>query len=153
MNRFIPFAIAAALFAAAPIPAAFAVDNMISKDAPDLSAIRAKIKAKDYAGAIVDLKKMTDTVQHADVYNLLGFSLRKSGDIPQARTFYAKALDFDPSHLGAHEYLGELYVQTGEMDKAKVMLVKLEKLCPTGCEERADLEKAIAAAGSAPKTN
>ena len=155
MSRFIPFALAAALFAATPGPAAFAVDNMISKDAPDLSGPRAKIKAKDFAGAIVDLRKLLDTVQHADVYNLLAYSLRNTGDYAQARTFYAKALDFDPNHLGAHEYLGELYVKTGEIDKAKVMLVKLEKLCPTGCEEREDLEKAIASAGAgaAPKTN
>ena len=38
-------------------------------------------------------------VRHADVHNLLGFSLRKTGD-------YAKALDFDADHKGAHEYLG-----------------------------------------------
>ena len=29
------------------------------------------------------------------------------------------ALDFDPQHKGALEYLGELYVETGQVDKAK----------------------------------
>jgi Flp pilus assembly protein TadD len=45
-------------------------------------------------------------VWDADVYNLLGFSLRKTGDHPRALTFYKKALDFDADHKGAHEYLG-----------------------------------------------
>jgi Flp pilus assembly protein TadD len=124
----------------------FANDTVSSKDAPDLTGVRAKIAAKDWGGAITDLKKLADTNQHADVYNLLGFSLRKSGDTKTAYTFYMKALDFDPAHKGAHEYLGELYVETGDLPKAKAMLAKLETLCPQGCEERDDLAKTIASA-------
>src|SRR5215470_2104884 len=132
-------------------PAAFAVDTVVSKEAPDLTAVRAKIKAKDFKSALVDLNIMIDKgVQHADVYNLLGFSLRKTGDYTKALTFYKKALDFDAEHKGAHEYLGELYVETGQMPKAREHLAILEKLCPKGCEEREDLEKAIAEA--APKS-
>ena len=130
---------------------ASAVDTVISKDAPDLTLVRAKIKAKDYKAAIDDLNKIADTTQHADVYNLLGFSFRKSGDLKNGATFYAKALDFDPNHKGALEYQGEMYLQLGQMDKAKANLAKLVTLCPSGCEEREDLEKAIA--GTAPKTN
>jgi len=131
---------------------ALAVDSSISRDVPDLTAVRAMIKAKDFKSALADLRTMVDRgVQHADVYNLLGFSLRKTGDYPTALTFYNKALDFDPDHKGAHEYLGELYVETGQLPKARQHLAILEKLCPSDCEEREDLEKAIAAA--APKTN
>lgn len=122
---------------------AYAVDNMTSADAPDLSGPRSKIKARNYAGAIEDLKKIADTNQHADVYNLLGYSLRKSGDFKSAVTYYTKALDFDPNHKAAREYLGELYVETGNLAKAKEQLAALAKLCPGGCEEREDLEKAI----------
>jgi tetratricopeptide (TPR) repeat protein len=134
--------------------AAFAVDTVISKDAPDLASPRAKIKAKDFKGALAELMPMLDKVQHADVYNLIGFSSRKSGDMKQAATFYAKALDFDANHKGALEYQGEMFVELSQLDKAKVNLAKLATLCPTGCEEREDLEKAIAAAATpAPKTN
>jgi tetratricopeptide (TPR) repeat protein len=134
--------------------AAFAVDLVISKDAPDLTAARAKIKAKDFKAALAELTPMLDKVQHADLYNLIGFSLRKSGDVKQAATFYAKALDFDANHKGALEYQGEMYVELGQIDKAKVNLAKLVTLCPAGCEEREDLEKALAtAAAPAPKTN
>ena len=129
---------------------ALAVDNVTSRDAPDLSSVRAKIKAKDYKAAIAELTPMLETRQHADVYNLMGFSLRKTGDYKQAYTFYRKALDFDPAHLGALEYLGELYVETGQVEKAKENVVILKRLCPFGCEELADLEQAIAAA---PNTN
>jgi tetratricopeptide (TPR) repeat protein len=109
------------------VTSAFAVDNVTSRDAP-----------------------MLQTYQHADVYNLMGFSLRKTGDQKQAYTFYRKALDFDPQHKGALEYLGELYVETGQIDKARENVTQLKKLCPGGCEELADLEKTIAEAS---KTN
>jgi len=104
------------------------------------------VKAKDFKGAIEELTPMLQTHQHADVYNLLGFSYRKSGDYKQAATFYAKALDFDSDHLGALEYQGEMFVELGQIDRAKANLAKLVKLCPYGCEEREDLEKAIAGA-------
>jgi Flp pilus assembly protein TadD len=134
--------------AAVAIPTVtFAVDTETSKDAPDLGAIRAKIKARDFKGAIADLTALIDKgVQHADVYNLLGFSLRKSGDYKQAYTYYRKALEFDPDHKGALEYLGELYVETGDLPKAREQLARLQKLCPQSCEELEDLEKAIKAA-------
>ena len=90
--------LAAASFAA---PAALAVDVVTSRDAPDLTSVRAKIKAKNFKAAIAELTPMLETHQHADVYNLMGFSLRKSGDPKQAYTFYRKALDFDPEHKGA----------------------------------------------------
>ena len=128
---------------------ALAVDNITSKDAPDLTSVRAKIKAKDFKAALAELTPMLATYQHADVYNLMGFSLRKTGDYKQAYTFYRKALDFDPAHKGALEYLGELYVETGQLDKAKENVALLKTLCPGGCEELADLENAIAEAPAA----
>ena len=135
-------------------PPARAVDTTTSTDAPDLTAVRAKIKAKEWKAALVDLNGMVEKgVQHADVYNLLGFSLRKSGDRTTAYTYYRKALEFDPNHKGALEYLGELYVETGEIAKAREHVAILKQLCPQGCEELEDLEKAVADAGSTSKTN
>jgi tetratricopeptide (TPR) repeat protein len=125
-----------------------AVDNVTSSDAPDLASVRAKIKAQDYKAAIEELTPMLTSNQHADVYNLMGFSLRKTGDYKQAYTFYRKALDFDPEHKGALEYLGELYVETGQIDKAKENEARLKALCPSGCEELADLQKAIGSASA-----
>lgn len=130
----------------ASITPSLAVDTTISKDAPDLASVRAKIKAEDYKAAIAEMTPLLQTHQHADLYNLLAFSYRKSGELKQAETFYSKALDFDANHKGALEYQGELFIMTKRMDKARANLSKLEKLCPQGCEEREDLAKAIAAA-------
>lgn len=141
----------AALLAAATVPA-LAVDNIESSDAPDLTKVRALIAAKDFKSAIAELNVFVEEgVEHADVYNLLGYSLRKSGDTKNALTYYEKALEFDPNHKGALEYMGELYVEIGDVGKAQQNVARLEKLCPQGCEELEDLRQAIAAAP--PKTN
>jgi Flp pilus assembly protein TadD len=133
-------------FAPALLPApALAVDNMSSTDAPDLTSVRAKLKAKDYVAALTELRDLAEDVQQADVYNLLGFALRKTGDFKTSLTYYTKALELQPDHKAAREYLGELYVETGNMEKAKEQLAALAKLCPGGCEEREDLQKAITA--------
>lgn len=114
---------------------------------PDLTAIKAKLKAKDFVAARNDLFRLLDRNDHADVLNLLGFSLRKTGDYTNALIYYQRALDKEPDHLGALEYLGELYVETKQPEKARANLAKLVKLCPKGCEEREDLEKAMRDAG------
>ncbi len=135
--------IAGAWLIAATLPA-LAVDTVSSGDTPDLTQVRASIAAKDFKSAIADLNGMIQQgAQHPDIYNLLGYSLRKSGDRKAALTYYLKALEFDPDHKGALEYLGELYVETGDMAKAKEQLTSLQKLCPAGCEELSDLQQAI----------
>jgi tetratricopeptide (TPR) repeat protein len=100
-----------------PTPA-YAVDNKSSPDAPDLNFVQAKIKVHDYAAALAELRDAEDT-QQADVYNLLGFTLRKTGDFTTSLTYYTKALELEPDHKAAREYLGELYVETRNMTKAK----------------------------------
>src|SRR6185437_1937355 len=46
---------------------------------------------------------------------------------------------------GAHEYLGELYLQMYDPASAQKELATLASLCPDGCDERDTLAKAIAA--------
>jgi tetratricopeptide (TPR) repeat protein len=74
----------------------------------------------------------------------MGFALRKAGDRSQSMTYYRKALDPGPTHRGALEYQGELYVEPGQIDLAKQNLAKLNKLYWFGCEEKDDLAEAIA---------
>lgn len=89
--------------------------------------------------------------QDADAHNLLGFSLRNLGRLQESLVAYRRALELDPAHLGAHEYIGEVYVQLGNLAQARVHLDALTRLCPTGCAElddlRASLDKAQSAAG------
>src|SRR3954470_13091637 len=95
--------------ALAPVPA-FAVDNISSTEAPDLTSVRAKIRARDYPAALVELRGLAEDNQQADVYNLLGFTLRMTGDFKTSLTYYTKALELQPDHRAAREYLGELYI-------------------------------------------
>lgn len=124
-------------------------DSSSETSGPTLDDARALIRAQKWKSAIATLKKIVaNDSRNADAFNLLGFSLRKSGDWKNAEGFYLKALKLNPRHKGANEYLGELYVETGHLDKAKERLETLAKLCGnTTCEEYEDLEKAIAAAG------
>jgi hypothetical protein len=48
-------------------------------------------------------------------------------------------------HLGANEYLGELYLETGQPELAEERLAVLKEACPDGCEELEELEVALAA--------
>lgn len=88
--------------------------------------------------------------QDADAHNLLGFSLRNLGRLNESLVAYRRALELDPGHLGAHEYIGEAYVQLGDLPRARVHLEALVRLCPSGCPELDDLRASLAAAGARP---
>ena len=82
----------------------------------------------------------------ADVYNLLGFSYRKNDnpDLDKAFESYKIALEANPEHAGAHEYLGELYLKMGDKFMAEKMLAKLETIAGTSSDEYKKLKRAIA---------
>lgn len=82
----------------------------------------------------------------ADAHNLLGFSLRNLGRVQESLVPYRRALELDPGHLGAHEYIGEAYLQLGELARARFHLAALQRLCPQGCPELDDLRAAVAEA-------
>ncbi len=128
-----------------------------SDDANYEAAVKA-VKANDFAGAAGLLAKVVDKdPKNADAWNYLGFADRKMGKFPESLAAYEKALAIQPKHLGANEYLGELYVQTGDVAKANLQLAKLEKLCGDSCDEYKELKEAItsgkAASLDAPSSN
>jgi tetratricopeptide (TPR) repeat protein len=134
--------IAAPIIASGP---ASAVDDDTTAGSTDLTSVRTKISAGNYAAALEELRGLAEDNQEADVYNLLGFTLRKTGDYATSLSYYKKALELRPDFKPAHEYLGELYAETGHPGEARAELAELARLCPAGCEERADLEKALGA--------
>jgi tetratricopeptide (TPR) repeat protein len=112
---------------------------------PTLADVRVMIKSERWDAAIRTLKTIVaNSPNNADALNLLGYSLRKTGDHDNALGFYLKALKINPRHKGANEYLGELYMETGQLAKAQAQLEVLAKLCGnTTCEEYRDLAEAI----------
>ena len=131
------------LGAVAIVPAAQAANDPPTVRGPDLTSVRAEIAAKKYDAALAELKVLVVNYPNPDVYSLLGHALWKTGDWRQGMTYYDKALAIDPSHKGALEYQGELYVELGQLDLAKQNLAKLNHLCWFGCDEARDLKAAI----------
>jgi len=104
------------------------------------------LKRERYAEAIPYLQAaLAEKPRSADRLNYLGFAYRKIGENNLSLAYYQRALEIEPDHKGANEYLGELYLQTNDLEKARGQLAVLERLCPRGCDEREELETAIAA--------
>ena len=104
---------------------------------------------KKYDKSLKLLKKLTKRedlgTRRADIYNLLGFSYRKleNPELDKSFAAYMMALEIDPEHAGAHEYLGELYLMRDQKNQAMRMLSKLENLVGKNAEEYKDLLQAI----------
>lgn len=114
------------------------------KDSP-LKPFHELIEAEKYQQAITELDEaLSDDPDNADMLNLMAYSQRKLKHFDIAMDYYQKALRIDPQHRGANEYLGELYLQIDQPDKAEERLEILDKECFFGCDEFDELEAAIA---------
>jgi len=124
---------------------AFAADAPSAQPSVDLTKARALIEKQDWAAAVTELERLAKRDRtDADVQNLLGYSLRNSGQLDKAFAAYNNALRLDPKHKGAHEYIGVAYLIAKQPDKAKEHLAALKSICGENCEETQDLAKAIA---------
>jgi len=115
-------------------------------EADDYKVALRLIKHEQYADAIPHLLMAhAKRPQDADILNYLGYTNRMTGHFDSSLNYYKQALAIDPNHRGVHEYLGELYLQTHDQVSAQHELDALTSLCPSGCEERDVLTKAMAA--------
>ena len=75
------------------------------------------------------------------------WELELSSNIPEltieAFENYNNALELDPKHRGTHEYIGRLYLNLGQLKKAKMHLKNLDEICFFGCKEYSMLKKAV----------
>lgn len=141
-----------ATFAAGSFVTAHAEDtpSNMGPGAPEqLITARTAIAAKDWSRAIAELDNAVKLEpRNADVHNLLGYSHRKKAqpDLAKAFEHYKLALQIDPGHKGAHEYIGEAYLMERRPAEAEKHLALLAQLCGNlTCEEYVDLAEAIAA--------
>ena len=107
------------------------------------------INNKDFKSAI---KVLNDLISEdpngytkADLYNYLGFATRKQSnpDYELAEEYYLKALEIDINHVGALEYLGELYFETDRRDEALVLLDRIKVFAGVESSEYKDLNKLL----------
>jgi Flp pilus assembly protein TadD len=112
---------------------------------PDFRAGLKAIEMKDWKAAIHLLSSaaLRDT-RNADIQNYLAYAYRNSGDPELAFRHYNRALELNPRHRGAHEYLGEAYLMIGNVSKAEEQLAELRKICLISCEEADHLAQKIA---------
>jgi len=111
----------------------------------DLAAARAAVQQKQWAQASVLLQRVVaNEPRNADAHNLLGYTYRWLGRMDESFAAYAKALEIDPNHRGAHEYLGVAYLKVGKPEQAEQHLAQLTRLCGSDCAETRDLAAQLA---------
>ena len=152
MNPAIKSLFLAVVFALSVAPAVDARDTptMMGPSVVErMDAARAAIQARDWRTAMAELDAVVETEPgNADAHSLLGYSHRKQArpDLAKAFEHYRRALQIDPRHKGAHEYIGEAYLMDNKPAEAEKHLAELARLCGNQtCEEYADLAQAITA--------
>ena len=112
---------------------------------PDYANGRRAIEAKDWNTAIrlLSSASLRDT-RNAEIQNYLGYAYRNSGELSAAFKHYARALQINPRHRGAHEYLGEAYLMINNVAKAEEHLAVLKSICLIPCDEVGILQGKIA---------
>lgn len=137
-------ALALAAGAAVAAPSADGDDLSLLADT-DYIAGRSALKAGEDVNALrrfqAALKRFPDA---ADLHNELGYTHRRLRQMDKAFAHYRRALDLNPQHRGAHEYIGEAYLIVGDVDRARTHLAALRSICLLPCAEVKELEQAIA---------
>jgi tetratricopeptide (TPR) repeat protein len=130
-----------------------------SSDA-DYAEGKAAFLAEEWARAVAALERVVARRPwHDNAHNMLGFASRKLGLWDKAFEHYDKALELNPRHKQALEYLGEAYLEQGRIAEAQAVARRLTAVCAQvvmafdnqgwkhGCRERDDLAQAFAEHG------
>ena len=87
----------------------------------DYERARKALDRLDWKGAIRELESAArNDPGDAEFQNLLGYAHRNSGDMDAAFRHYFRALELNPFHRGAHEYIGRAYLMTDKPEKAEM---------------------------------
>lgn len=119
-----------------------------SKDKSDKQSLiyengKALARAGRFEEAIAVLEMAPDR-HDPRVLNYLGYSNRKLGRVDEALAYYRAAVDQDPDFSLVREYLGEAYIQLGQLEKAREQLSEIERICGSrSCSEYGQLAELI----------
>lgn len=100
-------------------------------------------KRGEHSAALATLKSAPDQ-SDPRVQTMIGFTLRKLGRVDEAFGYYLKALATRPDATTTRQYLGEAYLQVGDVEGAKEQLAEIAKRCGTACEDYTALAEQIA---------
>lgn len=89
-------------------------------------AVRQYAYAGDLDAALVALAAMSDQAEDR-VLTYRGFIARKQGDAALAQSFYEMALAQNPDNILARSYMGQGYVEAGNLELAQAQLSEIRK--------------------------
>jgi Tfp pilus assembly protein PilF len=140
-----------ALLAGAPCAPLYAADDVTkTEDVPfreDAGLITAEYylatgkytQALDVIGGVIQRHP-----QNADAYTYRGYAFQKLGDNKKARESYRMALGLNPRHLGANKYMGNLWLEDGNLSRAMEQLQAMIYVCAGSyCAEVDELQNDI----------
>jgi tetratricopeptide (TPR) repeat protein len=96
------------------------------KDLEDGKAKNAEKKFKQALEASEQAVALDD--RYHEAWNLVGYTARKTGDYDKSFKAYERCLDIKPDYAPAREYLGEAWLDKGDVKKAHDQLLWLERL-------------------------
>ena len=99
----------------------------ISEDAKkELKSGKAESAKKRFGKALKKFQEAADIdPTYYEAWNMVGYCARKSGNLKRSFEAYEKCLLIEPEYAQAHEYLGEAYLMSGDLAKAKEQLLWL----------------------------
>ena len=115
---------------------------------PRSAALLKEGEAHLAAGRFVEADEALETALAVDprnraAYNALAKVAQREKLYGQSIRFTKKALGLEPNDRDAIAIQGEAMVEMGAVARAKENLAKLQKLCPSGCPQLAELNAAI----------
>jgi tetratricopeptide (TPR) repeat protein len=121
----------------------------LAKARKDAEAGKGKNAEKKYRKVLerVENAVYLDSTYH-EAWNLVGYAARKLGDYDKAFAAYDRCLALRPDFAAAREYLGEAWLEKGDLQKSRAQLAILEKM-NAGSEESKALHAAIDAYAAA----
>lgn len=99
--------------------------------------------AKDFPAALA-MFRTAENQNDPRILTGIGFTTRKLGDVDKGLNYYFAALTIDPNYVQAREYLGEGYLQQGNLTLAIGQLGEIANRCGVTCESDVHLTNAIA---------
>ena len=145
-NALIAFACVAALAAPPAFAEPFETNPNLSATDADYAAGKQALEKKNWQEAARRFQRATvHDPDNPDLQNYLGYSYRNLKQFDLAFKYYKRAIELDPRHRGAHEYIGEAYLMVNDLPNAEKHLAALRGICLLPCEELEDLEREVAA--------
>ena len=105
-------------------------------------AVREFAYADQLENAQAALAAMSDQSDDR-VLTYWGFTHRKLGDMDKGMSFYKAALEKNPGNIAARSYMGQAYVETGDLVAARRQLLEISAHGGAGTWSETSLRQAI----------